>query len=272
MNRKSPQLVWGKRTYVMGVINVTTDSFSGDGLATDPEAAMEKALRFQEEGANVVDVGGESTRPGHTTVSVDEELRRVIPVLERLASQVSIPISIDTYKGPVARRAIEAGASIINDVWGLKKDATIAQVAAQNNAWLILMHNQQGTEYQDLLQDIMSSLRRSVEMALSAGVPREHLILDPGIGFGKTAEQNLEVLRHLERLRSLGHPLLVGTSRKSTIGLVLDLPVDQRLEGTAATVAIAIAHGADMVRVHDVGEMVRVARMSDAIVRGWRRE
>lgn len=260
---------WGERTYVMGVINVTPDSFSGDGLAGRPQAALERALAMEAEGADIIDVGAESTRPGSTPISAEEELRRLMPVLELLASHLRVPVSVDTYKAPVAERALAAGAAMINDVWGLKADAELAQVASRHNVPLVLMHNQKGTQYQDLLPDILGSLRESVHHAREAGVPDEHIIIDPGIGFGKTAHHNLEVLRRLREFQSLGYPILVGTSRKSTIGLVLGLPVDQRLEGTAATVALAIANGADIVRVHDVKEMARVARMSDAIVRGW---
>jgi len=265
-------LAWGERTYIMGIINMTPDSFSGDGLGVDLEAALARARRFEAEGADIIDVGGESTRPGHKPISPEEELRRVIPVIERLAGEVRVPISVDTYKAPVAERAVNAGARMINDVWGLKQNAKVAEVAAKAGLPLVLMHNQQGTAYQDLLPDIIASLQHSIDVALRAGVSRENIIVDPGIGFGKTAEHNLEVLRRLGELRVLGRPILLGTSRKSTIGLVLDLPPEERLEGTAATVAIGIANGADMVRVHDVGAMVRVARMSDAIVRGWRRE
>ena len=262
-------LEWGSRTYVMGVVNVTPDSFSGDGLAHDADAALEQALRFQAEGADIIDVGGESTRPGHTPVSADEEIRRVVPVIRLLASRLHVPISVDTYKLKVAREALAAGASMINDVWGLKREPALADLAAREGAPIILMHNQNGTAYADLLSDVVASLHASMKTALEAGVPPENVILDPGLGFGKTAEHNLELLRRLSELRSIGRPLLVGTSRKSTIGLVLDLPVEERLEGTAATVALAIAGGADVVRVHDVRAMSRVARMSDAIVRGW---
>jgi dihydropteroate synthase len=263
-------LVWGRRTYVMGIINVTPDSFSGDGLGADIRAVVEQARRFQEEGADFLDLGAESTRPGHQPVSVDEELGRLLPALEAVAARVSLPISVDTYKPEVARRALESGAIIINDIWGLKADPELARVAARAGAPIILMHNQDHRTYQNLLPDICASLRHSVDLARRAGVPDENIILDPGIGFGKTPDHNLEVLQRLDELKALGYPLLVGTSRKSTIGLVLDLPVDQRQEGTAATVALAIARGADLVRVHDVKEMVRVCRMSDAIVRGWR--
>ncbi len=262
-------LEWGSRTYVMGIVNVTPDSFSGDGLAYDADAALEQAARFQAEGADIIDVGGESTRPGHTPVDADEEIRRVVPVIRLLASRLHVPISVDTWKHEVAREALAAGASMINDVWGLKRDPALAGLAAREGAPIVLMHNQHGTAYEDLLPDVLESLRASMDAALEAGVPPENVILDPGLGFGKTAEHNLELLRRLSELRSLGRPLLVGSSRKSTIGLVLGLPVEERLEGTAATVALAIAGGADIVRVHDVREMTRVSRMSDAIVRGW---
>lgn len=260
---------WGRRTYVMGIVNVTPDSFSGDGLAYDADAALEQAARFQAEGADIIDVGGESTRPGHTPVDADEEIRRVVPVIRLLASRLHVPISIDTYKHEVAREALAAGASMINDVWGLRRDPALADLAARERAPIVLMHNQTGKDYRDLLPDVIESLRASMDAALEAGVPPENVILDPGLGFGKTAEHNLELLRRLSELRALGRPLLVGPSRKSTIGLVLGLPVEERLEGTAATVALSIANGADVVRVHDVKEMARVARMSDAIVRGW---
>ena len=264
-------LVWGARTYVMGIINVTPDSFSGDGLEYDTDAALAQALLFQADGADIIDVGGESTRPGSTPIDAAEENRRVVPVIRRLASRLDIPISIDTYKTEVAREALAAGAAMINDVWGLKHDPSLAALAAREAVPIVLMHNQRGTSYDDLIPDMMASLRRSMQTALEAGVPEENIILDPGIGFGKTAEHNLEVLRRLEEFGALGRPLLVGTSHKSIIGLVLDLPVEERLEGTAATVALAIAEGADVVRVHDVKAMARVARMADAVVRGWQR-
>ena len=262
-------LEWGSRTYVMGIVNVTPDSFSGDGLAHDADAALEQALRFQAEGADIIDVGGESTRPGHTPVDAQEEMRRVLPVIRLLASHLHVPVSVDTYKHEVAREAVAAGASMINDVWGLKREPALAELAAREGVPIVLMHNQAGAAYADLLPDVIASLRASKDTALRAGVPSGNIILDPGLGFGKTAERNLELLRRLSELTALGQPLLVGTSRKSTIGLVLDLPVEERLEGTAATVALAIAGGADVVRVHDVKAMTRVARMSDAVVRGW---
>ena len=261
---------WGSRTYVMGVVNVTPDSFSGDGMAGRLEDAVEQALLFEAEGADIIDVGAESTRPGHAPVSVEEELSRLLPVLEGIVAAVSIPVSVDTYKPEVARRAVDAGAVMINDVWGPRVGEGMAAAAAETRAPLMLMHNQNGTEYGDLMPEVAVSLARAAETAEAAGVRRESLILDPGIGFGKTADHNLEILSRLGELKALGFPLMVGTSRKSTIGLVLDLPVEERLEGTAATVALSIAGGADIVRVHDVEAMVRVARMSDAVVRGWR--
>ena len=264
------RFTWGARTYVMGVINVTPDSFSGDGLGSDVAAAVNQALRFQDEGADILDIGAESTRPGHQQISVEEELQRLMPALDAVASRVALPISIDTCKAKVACRAVDAGAVIINDIWGLKAEPDLARVAATTGAGLVLMHNQTGTEYQDLLPDVISSLQASVAAALESGVPKKNIIVDPGIGFGKTPDHNLAVLAGLEQLRAIGCPMLVGTSRKSTLGLLLDLPPDQRVEGTAATVALAIAGGADIVRVHDVKEMVRVCRVTDAVVRGWR--
>ena len=238
-----------------------------------------QALAFEAQGADIVDVGGESSRPpgsvyggGAAPVSVDEELARVMPVLERLRGSPGIPVSVDTTKAEVARRAVAAGASLINDVWGLQRDPELADVAAETGTPIVLMHNQLGTTYQDLITDVIESLRASVDAALARGVPRERVIVDPGFGFGKTPAQNLELIRRLGDIKTaLALPVLVGVSRKSTIGTVLGgLPPEERLEGTAAAVALAIANGADVVRVHDVQAMARVARMSDAIVRGWR--
>ena len=258
---------WGQRTYVMGIVNVDPDSFSGDGLR-DAESAIDQGKRFAAEGADIIDVGGESTRPGFEPVSADEELGRVLPVIERLASGLPVPLSIDTYKSEVARRAVAAGARMINDVWELKRDPKLARVAAETGVPLIISQNQRESHFHDFFPELMASLKRSMQVAMDAGVDWNNIIIDPGVGFGKTAEQNVEIVRRLAELKALGRPILLGTSRKSFIGHVLDLPVDQRLEGTAATVAIGIANGADIVRVHDVAQMVRVARMSDAIVRG----
>jgi len=258
---------WGQRTYVMGIVNVDPDSFSGDGLR-DAESAIDQGKRFAAEGADIIDVGGESTRPGFEPVSADEELGRVLPVIERLASELPVPVSIDTYKSEVARKAVAAGARMINDVWELKRDAKLARVAAEAGVPLVISQNQRDSRFEDFFPELIASLKRSIQVALDAGVDWNNIIIDPGVGFGKTVEQNVEIVRRLAELKALGRPILLGTSRKSFIGHVLDLPVDQRLEGTAATVAIGIANGADVVRVHDVAQMVRVVRMSDAIVRG----
>ena len=258
---------WGQRTYVMGIVNVDPDSFSGDGLR-DAESAIDQGKRFAAEGADIIDVGGESTRPGFEPVSADEELGRVLPVIERLASELPVPVSIDTYKSEVARKAVAAGARMINDVWELKRDAKLARVAAEAGVPLVISQNQRDSRFEDFFPELIASLKRSIQVALDAGMAWDNIIIDPGVGFGKTVEQNVEIVRRLAELKALGRPILLGTSRKSFIGHVLDLPVDQRLEGTAATVAIGIANGADMVRVHDVAQMVRVIKMSDAIVRG----
>ncbi len=263
---------WGERTYIMGVINVTPDSFSGDGVGADVDAALALARRLAEEGADIIDVGGESTRPQAAPTSADEELRRVIPVIERLAGELSVPLSIDTYKSEVARHALEAGASMINDIWGLRRDPEIAVLAAEKGVPVVVASNQRETRYEEVVPEVLGSLRKSIDLALDRGVAWENIIIDPGVGFGKTLEGNLELIRRLGELRALGRPILLGTSRKSMIGLVLNLPEDQRLEGTAATIALGIAGGADMVRVHDVRQMARVSRMTDAIVRGrWKR-
>jgi dihydropteroate synthase len=263
-------LVWGRRTYVMGIVNVSPDSFSGDGLGEDIPAIIDQALRMEAEGADFLDVGAESTRPGHAPITVDEELRRLIPALEALTPKVTVPISVDTFKSVVAQEALAAGATIINDQWGLQADPEIASLAAETGAGLILMHNRHNRRYKQLVPEVIAELSQSADNAIRAGVPESNIILDPGFGFGKTPEHNLEVLRRLGEFKQAGYPLLVGSSRKSTIGFVLDLPVEQRMEGTAATVALSVAGGADVVRVHEVREMVRVCRMSDAIVRDWR--
>lgn len=269
---------WGERTYIMGIINVSPDSFSGDGI-TDLKAASAQAQRFVSEGADILDIGGESTRPGSNPVTVDEEIRRVVPVIERLSAEVSIPLSVDTYKSEVAAQALRAGTTIINDQWGLKYDSRLAELAAEHGVPIILMSNQRDkggydagiqrdvAYYDDLMTEVTSSLRNSIDLALKLGVTTENIIVDPGIGFGKSWRQELEIIRRLDELQKLKKPILIGPSRKSFIGKVLDLPSDERLEGTAAAVSIGIAKGADIVRVHDVRHMVRVCRVSDAIVR-----
>ena len=255
---------WGSRTYVMGIVNVTPDSFSGDGLGSDQEAAVAQGLRMVREGADMLDVGGESTRPGHEAISVSDEIARTEVVVRQLARDSGVPVSIDTYKLEVAEAAVKAGATILNDIWGLVRSPALADLAARQASALILMHNQDGTEYEgDLMTEIKRFLRESVRLAEAAGVPRERLLIDPGIGFGKTAEQNWVVMRRLEELQELGLPVLIGTSRKSFIGKLLDLPVTDRLEGTAATVAASVLRGVDVVRVHDVQAMTRVVRVAD---------
>ena len=280
-------LAWGERTYVMGILNITPDSFSGDGLLTGQEtlqAALAQAGAFISAGAEILDIGGESTRPGSQPVSTEQELERVIPVVAALAAGFpKTLISIDTYKAAVADQALQAGADMVNDVWGLRADPELASIVARHAAPVILMHNRSkpanaqiqerlggrytGMEYEDLLADVKVELSESVALARAAGIPDGRILLDPGIGFGKTVEQNLELVDRLDEIRSLGFPVLLGPSRKSFIGYTLDLPADQRLEGTAAAVAVGIVRGADIVRVHDVAAMTRVARMTDAIVR-----
>jgi len=325
------EFLWGHRTYIMAILNVSADSFAGDGVGYDVEEALERARRMAQEGADILDVGGESTRPGAAPVDVEEERRRVLPVIRRLARELAIPISIDTYKAEVAEVAIKAGAHMVNDIWGFRQDTEMAPVVARYGVPAVVMHNQRGQPATDVaggavggtprdswfrgdpagpggsgttgraiplrgspgpgglgttgraiplrgspgpgglgtMGYILAGLRRSLAIAREAGVEERQLIVDPGFGFGWTVAENLDILRRLGEMRALGKPILVGTSRKSTIGHVLGLPVEERLEGTAATVAIAIAGGADVVRVHDVKPMARVCRMADAILRGW---
>lgn len=261
----------GERTLVMGILNVTPDSFSDGGkYCCDPAIALERARQMVADGADIIDLGGESTRPGHIPVGEEEELARVMPVLRKLLQEIPVPVSIDTTKSAVAGPALELGAHMINDQWALRADPALAALAAEYGAPLILMHNQKGTVYRDLMGDMVEYFRESIGLARQAGVAGEKIILDPGLGFGKSAGQNLEVLRRLKELRCLGQPVLIGPSRKSTIGRVLNLPVGERVEGTAAAVAVGVANGANIVRVHDVKEMARVTRMTDAIMgRGW---
>jgi dihydropteroate synthase len=276
----------------MGILNVTPDSFSGDGLLDEGlvgaagmlERALEQARGFVAAGVDILDIGGESTRPGAPLVSVGDELERVLPVVRAISDELDVLISIDTYKSEVAQTALQAGAHIVNDVWGFHADPQLAEVVARHKAPVILMHNRSswaqaeikeklggryvGVPYEDLLEDIKRELLDSVALAHSAGIPDDAIILDPGIGFGKTVEQNLTLINHLDEIRSLGYPILLGPSRKSFIGFTLDLPPHQRLEGTLAAVAVGIVKGADILRVHDVEPVIRVARMTDAIVRG----
>ena len=263
------RFVWGQRTYVMGILNVTPDSFSDGGRYLDPAAAVEHALAMEEAGADFIDIGAESTRPGAAPVSAEEELRRLLPVLRRLAPRLRVPISVDTYKAEVARAALEEGAALINDVGGLRRDPAMAAVAAAYQVPVVVMHARPHgqADYRDFWGEILAFLREGIEHARAAGLPEEMVIVDPGFGFGKTVDQNLDLLRQLHRLRALGRPVLLGTSRKSTIGHVLDLPVSERVEGTGATVVLAIPQGVDIVRVHDVAPIVRMVRMADAIAR-----
>jgi len=268
---------WGQRTYVMGILNVTPDSFSGDGLLEDAdpvERAVATARRMVAEGADLLDIGGESTRPGHAPVDAAEEIRRVIPVIAAVAAALpDTPISVDTAKPDVATAALAAGAHVLNDVWGTSPDiGEMAAVAAGAGVPLIVMHNRAEARYaRNVVAEVVADLGAALDRAIAAGVPEADLIVDPGIGFGKTADHNVTVLCHLGALSTLGRPVLLGTSRKSTLGRILDLPVEERLEATLATTALGIAAGVDIVRVHDVGPNVRVARVSDAIVRGhWR--
>ena len=279
---------WGSRTYVMGILNATPDSFSGDGLMSHGdvvERSVRQAEHFLRHDADILDVGGESTRPGSQTVSADEEMERVVPVIEAISKQFSdAVISIDTYKAKVAEEAIKAGAHILNDVWALRADPSLAIIAKHYKVPVILMHNRSnpasvdvreqlgnaytGSEYDNLLEDVKRELLVSVKLAKKAGIEEGQIILDPGIGFGKTREHNLELINRIDDIRALGYPVLLGPSRKSFIGFTLDLPADERIEGTAATIAVGITRGADIIRVHDVKEMSRVAKMTDAIVRG----
>lgn len=276
-HRRSPikagkyQLSIGESTLIMGILNVTPDSFSDGGDFIDIDAAVAHARQMVAEGADIIDIGGESTRPGSAEVDEAEELRRVIPVIERLSKEIDIPISIDTYKSGVAEKAIEAGAVMLNDVWGMQKDPRMAEVAARHEVPIVLMHNHLGTEYSnDIMEEISMFLRRSIEMGIEAGIKLENMILDPGIGFGKTAEQNVVVMARLGELNDLGCPILLGTSRKSFIGKILDLEPKDRVEGTVATTVMGIMQGVDIVRVHDVMENLRAAKVTDAVVRGWR--
>ncbi|MCK4490735.1 MAG: dihydropteroate synthase [Anaerolineales bacterium] len=275
---------WGTRTYIMGILNLTPDSFSGDGLADlDQDAALRLARDFVRSGVDILDIGGESTRPGAAQVSAQEEMDRVLPLISLLAAEFDSIISIDTYKAEVAEAALKEGADIVNDVWGLRADPMLGKIAAAAGVPVILMHNRSnpsnaaikeqlggryiGVEYDDLVEDVKSELLESISLAHKAGIPDQKIIIDPGIGFGKTVPQNLELLDRLDEIRELGYPVLLGPSRKSFIGYTLDLPPDDRIEGTAAAVAVGIVRGADIIRIHDVPEMIRVTRMTDALVR-----
>lgn len=258
----------GERTYIMGILNFTPDSFSDGGIFNNIDVAIEHVKKMLDDGVDIIDVGGESTRPGYTLISDEEEISRVVPIIKAIKENFDIPISIDTYKARVAEKALEAGADLINDIWGFKREKDMAKVAAKYNVPCCLMHNRNNEDYTDLMEDILEDLRESIKIARDAGVKDENIILDPGIGFAKSHEQNLETMNKLERLKELGYPVLLGTSRKRMIGFTLDLPVEERVEGTVATTVVGIMKDAcDFVRVHDVLENSRAAKMTDAIVR-----
>ncbi|NBJ71270.1 MULTISPECIES: dihydropteroate synthase [Clostridia] len=255
------------RTHIMGILNVTPDSFSDGGNYNTLEKAIEQAVKLEKEGADILDIGGESTRPNHEPISQTEEIARVVPIIQEVKKHIRIPISIDTYKAETAKAAIEAGADIINDVWGAKREPDIVQVAKAYNVPIILMHNRTHTDYQDLIIDMITDLEESIAIALKAGVPNEQIIIDPGIGFAKTAEHNLLVMNQLERFSKLGYPMLLGTSRKRFIGHILDEPAENRDIGTGATTCMGIMKGVQMVRVHDVKTNWQLAKMMDAMLR-----
>lgn len=270
LNCRGRELVFGKRTLVMGILNVTPDSFSDGGKYVDLKNALSQAERMIEEGADLLDIGGESTRPGIVPISAEEEWSRLEPVLKELIPRISVPISVDTYKAEVAEKCLEAGAHIINDIWGLQGDPDMARIVGKYHAPVIAMHNQEGTSYHQLMGDMLAFFRRSIQLAEENGLCGDEIILDPGIGFGKTREQDLEVISRLDEMRVLGRPILLAASRKRVIGNVLDLPVDQRVEGTVATSVAGVAAGVDMVRVHDVLANRRAVDMADALYRRMR--
>ena len=255
------------KTYIMGILNVTPDSFSDGGKFNSIDAALRHAGQMIKEGADILDIGGESTRPGYTKISDEEEISRVVPVIEAIKKEWDIPLSVDTYKGAVAEAALQAKADLINDIWGFKADTRIAEVTARYGAACCLMHNRKEAIYDSFLEDVISDLQESVRIALEAGVAKEKIILDPGVGFGKTYEMNLKIIQKLDELRCLGYPVLLGTSRKSVIGLTLDLPAEERLEGTLATTVLGVSKGCAFVRVHDIKENDRAIRMTRAICR-----
>ena len=257
----------GERTYVMGILNVTPDSFSDGGKYNDLTLALKQAERMVREGADILDVGGESTRPGHVQIGDEEEIRRVVPVIRELKKQFDVPVSVDTYKSAVAQAALDAGADLLNDIWGFRYDERCAELAAKYDVAVCLMHNRDNTDYKDFVPEVMEDLRISLSIAEKYGVKKEKIMLDPGVGFGKTLEQNLVIMNHLEDIVAMGYPVLLGTSRKSMIGLTLELPVGEREEGTIATSVIGAMKGCEYVRVHDVEKNVRALKMTDAILK-----
>ena len=265
MSIRGSEFCWGKRTYVMGILNVTDDSFSGDGVGSDVKTAVLRAKRFVKEGADIVDVGGESTRPDSSPVTAEEEIAHVLPIIKKLSKEIDVPVSIDTYKSEVARRALDAGANMINDVWGLRQDPELAHVAAEYGVPLVITANQRDTQYKDIMAAVVESLVRGVNLALDAGVAWENIIIDPGIGFGKSLEHNIAILNNLHEFKVLGRPILLGVSRKSFIGAITKTDIHDRIFGTAASVAVSVLRGASIVRVHDVKEMKQIISICDTI-------
>lgn len=256
-----------RHTYIMGILNVTPDSFSDGGRFLHPDAALRHAEEMIKDGADILDIGGESTRPGHTQITDEEEISRTAPVIEKLKQEFDIPVSIDTYKSAVAEAALQAGADLVNDIWGLKYDARMAALIARYGAACCLMHNREEPVYQDFLTDFMEDMKECIRLATEAAIAKDRIILDPGVGFGKTYEMNLKIIREVGQMPELGYPILLGTSRKSVIGLTLNLPADQREEGTLATTVYGMLHGCSFVRVHDVAANRRAIQMTEAIVR-----
>ena len=254
------------KTYIMGILNVTPDSFSDGGMFNQMDAALRHAEEMTRDGADIVDIGGESTRPGHTVISDEEEIARVVPVIEAVKERFDVPVSVDTYKSKVAEAALQAGADLVNDIWGFRHDGRVAELTAQYGAACCLMHNRHEAVYQDFMEDMIKDMEICVQIARDAGVADDKIILDPGVGFGKTYEMNLSAIRHVDMLHTLGFPILLGTSRKSMIGLTLDLPADQRVEGTVATTVIGVMKGCAFVRVHDVKENKRAILMTEAVL------
>ena len=254
-------------TYIMGILNVTPDSFSDGGKYNSLDAALYHAKEMAENGVDIFDIGGESTRPGHIQISDEEEIERVVPIIAKLKTEFDIPISVDTYKSNVAEAAIQAGADLVNDIWGLKYDEKMAEVIAKYQAACCLMHNRNNTEYNNFIEDVLDDLKETIQLAKQAGIEDDKIMLDPGIGFGKTYEMNLEMMKHVDSIQTLGYPVLLGTSRKSMIGLTLDLPADQREEGTLVTTVIGMMKGCSFVRVHDVKSNYRAIKMTEAIMR-----
>ncbi|MEH7180030.1 dihydropteroate synthase [Neobacillus vireti] len=259
-------LDFDKKTIIMGILNATPDSFSDGGKYNNLEIAVARAKEMVENGADIIDIGGESTRPGYTLISEEEEIERVVPVIEAISKEVRVPISIDTYKAKVAQKAVEAGAHIINDIWGAKADERMAAVAAEYKVPIILMHNRHDRNYSYFIRDVLNDLYESIAMVKQAGVQDDQIILDPGIGFAKDLNENILMMQHLDTLTALGYPVLLGTSKKSMIGQALDLPVEERMEGTGATVCYGIQKGCQIIRIHDVREMSRMARMMDVLM------